>query len=59
MILLDRLEVFNISASGFFKILLPFLHSNFKNGRLGGASFQHSSSKDQYKSEDSNSLPDS
>ena len=24
MILLDRLEVFNISVSGFFKILLPF-----------------------------------
>ena len=56
MILLDRLEVFNISASCFFKILLPFSYSIFKNGRLSGASFQHSSSKDQYKSGDSNSL---
>ena len=33
MILLDRLEVFNISVSGFFSsIFLPFLFSNFKNG---------------------------
>ena len=59
MILLDRLEVFNISESDFLKILLPFSYSIFKNGRLSGASFQHSSSKDQYKSGDSNSLPDS
>ena len=55
MILLDRLEVFNISASCFF-FFLPFSYSIFKNGRLSGASFQHSSSKDQYKSGDSNSL---
>ena len=59
MILLDRLEVFIISASCFFFILLPFLYSNFKNGRLSGASFQHSSSNDHYSSGDSNSLPDS
>ena len=58
MILLDRLEVFNISASCFF-FFLPFSYSIFKNGRLSGASFQHSSSKDQYKSGDSNSLADS
>ena len=56
MSLLDRLEVFNISATHFFKILLPFSYCKFKNGRLSGASFQHSSSKDQYKSGDSNSL---
>ena len=58
MILLDRLEVFNISASGFF-FFLPFLYSDFKIGRLSGASFQHSSSNDHYSSGDSNSLPDS
>ena len=57
MILLDRLEVFNISVTGF--LLLPFLHSNFKNGALSGASFQHSSSNDHYSFGDSNSLPDS
>ena len=56
MILLGRLEVFNISASRFFLFSLPFSYSNFKNGRLSGASFQHNSSKDQYKSGDSNSL---
>ena len=59
MILLDRLEVFNISASGFFLILLPFLYSNFKNDCLSGASFQHRSLNDHYSSGDSNSLPDS
>ena len=41
-ILLDRLDVYNFSASCFFLILLPFLYSYFKNGRLSGASFQHS-----------------
>ena len=56
MILLDRLEVFNISESCFFLILLPFSYSVFKNGRLSGAPFQHSLSKDQYKPGDSNSL---
>ena len=56
MILLDRLEVFIISATHFFKILFPFSFCIFKNGLLSGASFQHSSSKDQYKSGDSNSL---
>ena len=59
MILLDRLEVFNISATHLFLILSAFSYSKFKNGRLSGASFQHSSSKDQYSSGDSNSLPDS
>ena len=59
MILLDRLEVFIISATHFYFILLPFLYCKFKNGCLRGASFQHSSSKDQYKSGDSNSLADS
>ena len=58
-ILLYRLEVLNISASGFLFILLLFLHSNFKNGCLSGASFQNSSSNDHYSSRDSNSLPDS
>ena len=56
MILLGRLEVFNISASRFIFFLSAFSYSNFKNGRLSGASFQHNSSKDQYKSGDSNSL---
>ena len=56
MILMDRSEVFNISASCFYFILMPFSYSIFKNGCLSGASFQHSSSKDQYKSGDSNSL---
>ena len=56
MILLDRLEVFNISASHYFLFLSAFLYSNFKNGRLSGASFQHSSSNDHYSSGDSNSL---
>ena len=56
MILLDRLEVFNISTSHFLKILSAFLYSNFKNGCLSGASFQHSSSNDHYSSGDSNSL---
>ena len=56
MMLLVRLEIFIISASCFLFILLPFSYSNFKNARLSGASFQHSSSKDQYKSGDSNSL---
>ena len=56
MILLDRLEVFNISATHLFLILSAFSYSKFKNGRLSGASFQHSSSKDQYSSGDSNSL---
>ena len=59
MILLDRLEVFNISASGFFIFSLPFSYSIFKNGRLSGASFQHYSSNDHYSSGDSNSLADS
>ena len=49
-ILLGRLEVFNISASHFFFFLSVFSYSNFKNGRLSSASFQHNSSKDQYKS---------
>ena len=39
MILLDRLEVFNISVSHFF--LSAFSYSNFKNGRLSRALFQH------------------
>ena len=39
MILLDRLEVFNISVSGFLKFLLPFSNSIFKNGGLSGALF--------------------
>ena len=56
MISMDRSEVFNISASCFYFILMPFSYSIFKNGCLSGASFQHSSSKDQYKSGDSNSL---
>ena len=56
MILLDRLEVFNISPSRFFLFLSAFSYSYFKNSRLSGASFQHNSSKDQYKSGDSNSL---
>ena len=55
MILLGRLEVFNISASRFFLFSLPFSYSNFKNGRLSGASFQHNSLNDQYKSGDSQS----
>ena len=59
MILLDRSEVFNISASRFFIFLLLFSYSIFKNGRLSGASFPHSSSNDHYSSGDSNSLPDS
>ena len=59
MILLDRLEVFNISASHFLKILLAFSYRNFKNGRLSSALFQHNSSNDYYSSGDSNSLPDS
>ena len=44
MIWLQRLEVFNISAECFF--LSVFSYRIFKNGRLSGASFQHSSSKD-------------
>ena len=56
MILLDGLEVFNISASCFFLILLLFSYSTFKNGCLSGASFQQSASKDQFKFGDSNSL---
>ena len=45
---LDRLKVFNISTSGFFLFSLPFSYSIFKNGRLSGASFQHSSSNDHF-----------
>ena len=46
MILLHRSYVI-ISASSFFSFLSAFSYSNFKNGRLSGALFQHSSSKDQ------------
>ena len=56
MILLERSEVFSISASSFFLFSLPFSYSIFKNGRLSGASFQHNSSNDHYSSGDSNSL---
>ena len=56
MILLDRLEVFIISVSCFFFILLPFSYSKFKNGCLSGASYQHNSSNDHYRYGDSNSL---
>ena len=56
MILLDRLEVFIISASGFYLLLTEFSCRIFKNGRPAGASFQHNSSNDQYSSGDSNSL---
>ena len=56
MILLERSEVFSVSATHFFKILLLFSYSIFKNGRLSCASFPHSSSNDQYSSGDSNSL---
>ena len=52
MILLGRLEVFNISASRFFLFSLPFSYSNFKNGRLSGASFSNSASIDLYSSGD-------
>ena len=50
MILLDRLEVFIISASSFF--FMSFSYSNFKNARLSGASFQPNLSNDQYSSGD-------
>ena len=40
-ILLDRLEVFNISASWLFLFVSAFSYRIFKNGRLSGASFQH------------------
>ena len=52
MILVHRSEVFIISASSFYLFLSAFSYSNFKNGRLSGASFQYSSSKDQYRSGD-------
>ena len=52
MILLDRLEVFIISASSFFLFLMSFSYSNFKNARLSGASFQPNLSNDQYSSGD-------
>ena len=52
IILLGRLEVFNISASRFFLFSLPFSYSNFKNGRLSGASFSNSASIDLYSSGD-------
>ena len=48
MILLDRLKVFIISASGFYLLLTEFSCRIFKNGRPAGASFQHNSSNDQY-----------
>ena len=56
MILLRILEVFIISASSLFLFLSSFSYRIFKNGRLSGASFQHNSSNDQYRSGDSNSL---
>ena len=40
-ILLDRLEVFNISASWLFLFVSAFSYRIFINGRLSGASFQH------------------
>ena len=59
MILLQRLEVFIISASSLFLFLSSFSYRIFKNGRLSGASFQHNSSNDQYSSGYSNSLAES
>ena len=59
MILLQRLEVFIISASNSFLFLSSFSYRIFKNGRLSGASFQHNPSNDQYRSGDSNSLAES
>ena len=55
-ILLDRLEVLNVSASGLFLFMSVFSYRIFKNGLLSGASFLCSSSNDQYSSGDSNSL---
>ena len=59
MILLQRLQVFIISVSSLFLFLSSFSYRIFKNGRLSGASFQHNSSNDQYRSGDSNSLAES
>ena len=56
MILLDSLEVFNVSASSSFLYLSVFSYRIFKNGRLSGASFQHNSSNDQFSSGDSTVL---
>ena len=52
MILLGRLEVFHFSASSLFLFSSAFSYRIFKNGRQSGASFQHSSSNDQYSSGD-------
>ena len=52
MILWDSLEVFNVSESSIFLFLAAFSYKIFKNALLSGASFQHNSSKDQYRSED-------
>ena len=41
MILLDSLEVFNVSASSSFLHLSAFSYRIFKNGRLSGASYEH------------------
>ena len=41
MILLDRLEVFNVSASNLFLVVSAFSYRIFKNAQLSRASFQH------------------
>ena len=43
-ILMDRLEVFNFSASSYFLSSSSFSYRIFKSGYLSGASFQHISS---------------
>ena len=53
MISLARIEVSTISASFFILFFSVFI---FKNDRLSGVSFQHSSSNDHYRSVDLNSL---
>ena len=54
-----KIRGFNISAEFFCLFLSSLPYRILKNGRLSGASFQHSLSKDQYSSGDSNSLADS
>ena len=50
MILLGRF--FNVSASSLFLFVSAFSYRIFKNSQLSGASFQHSSSNEQYSSGD-------
>ena len=50
MILLGRF--FNVSASSLFLFVSAFSYRIFKNFQLSGASFQHSSSNEQYSSGD-------